>query len=59
MHTTSVICKIFAKIEFLQNMLLLFHEEDEVTVKSDKTEKQKSTISQEFLKSNSYLVYFI
>jgi hypothetical protein len=40
-------------------MLLLFHEEDEVTVKSDKTEKQKSTISQEFLKSNSYLVYFI
>jgi hypothetical protein len=40
-------------------MLLLFHEEDEVTVKSDKTEKHKSTISQKNLKSNSYLVYFI
>jgi hypothetical protein len=48
MHTTSVICKVFAKIEFLQNMLLLFHEEDEVTVKSDKAEKQKSTISKNF-----------
>jgi hypothetical protein len=43
-----VICKVFAKIEFLQNMLLLFHEEDEVTVKSDKAEKQKSTISKNF-----------